>query len=389
MKRRLFICGIGLMMLIINSCKQDKLAPVENDGVAPGPIKNAIVTNLNGAAKISYSVPSDPDLLYIKAQYTTKQGVVREVKVSKYNSDLTVVGFADTSPYQVSLYAVDKGENVSQPVVVTVTPKTPPYALVRDSIAVTPDFGGLNVVFKNYTEGSMAIIVLATDTLGQFVPINTFYTKLKGGDFSTRGLPSVDTKFGIAVRDRWGNISDTLLINLTPIFEEKLDRTKMRGLMLPTDAPLGYNGIISALFDGNLGNDQYYHTGDAARMPQWLTFDMGVTAKLSRLSWFMRQGFYYTLHNPRVVEIWGSNNPNPDGSFNGWTLLASHTQIKPSGLPEGQLSQDDIDAANAGETVKFPIDAPKVRYIRFKTLKNWSNGSYVNFNEIMMWGNSN
>ena len=124
-------------------------------------------------------------------------------------------------------------------------------------------------------------------------------------------------------------------------------------------------------------------------MPQWFTFDMGVTAKLSRLTWFMRPGYLYSLHNPKEVEIWGSNNPNPDGSFDdSWILLVSHTQVKPSGLPEGQLSQDDIDAANAGETVVFPLNTPKVRYIRFKTNKNWSNGTYVNFYELMMWGDT-
>jgi hypothetical protein len=157
---------------------------------------------------------------------------------------------------------------------------------------------------------------------------------------------------------------------------------------LPTDAPLGYSGNINGLFDGNILSG-FYHTGDAARMPQWFTFDMGVTAKLSRLTWFMRDQFFYTLHNPRVVEIWGSTNPNPDGSFDAsWTLLASYTAIKPSGLPEGQLSQADIDAGHAGETVVFPLTIPEVRYIRFKTLKNWSNGTYVNFYELMMWGDT-
>jgi hypothetical protein len=39
-----------------------------------------------------------------------------------------------------------------------------------------------------------------------------------------------------------------------------------------------------------------------------------------------------------------------------------------------------------GETITFPLDAPAVRYIRFKTLRNWSDGTYVNFNEIRMWG---
>jgi hypothetical protein len=113
---------------------------------------------------------------------------------------------------------------------------------------------------------------------------------------------------------------------------------------------------------------------------------MGVKAKLSMLTWWMRQDFYYSLHNPRNVEIWGSNNPSSDGSWTNWVLLATHEQIKPSGLPAGQLSQADIDAATAGETVTFPLNSPPVRYIRFKTLRNWSDGTYVNFNEIAMWG---
>ncbi|SDF54578.1 protein of unknown function [Mucilaginibacter pineti] len=388
MKKIFFICGIGLALLVINSCKQDVRGPITKDSVAPGPISNVTVINLNGAAKISYSVPADADLLYVKASYKTKQGVVRETKVSRYNSDLTVVGFGDTSAYQVTLYAVDKSENASSPLEVTVHPLTPTVKIVRDSLTVTPDFGGINIKFFNSTEESMAIVVLTNDSLGQFSPINTNYTNLKKGDFSIRGLPSTPTKFGVFVRDRWGNLSDTLIVTLTPLFEELLDRTKMKGLVLPTDAPLGYNGTIAGLFDGNT-QDGFYHTGDAARMPQWFTYDMGVTAKLSRLSWFMRPGFFYTLHNPRVVEIWGSNNPNPDGSYDSsWTLLVVHTQIKPSGLPEGQLSQADIDAATAGETVTFPLNTPKVRYIRFKTLKNWSNGTYVNFYELMMWGDT-
>jgi hypothetical protein len=224
--------------------------------------------------------------------------------------------------------------------------------------------------------------------LGHFTPANTFYTNLKSGNFSTRGLKSVNTKFGFYVRDRYGNISDTLLLQLTPLFEEQLDRTKMHGIMLPSDAPIGYGGNIDALFDGDVTNaGGYYHTGDAAVMPQWFTYDMGVTAKLSRMAWFMRYD-YYGLHNPRNVQIWGTNNPTPDGSFKNWTLLSTHEQVKPSGLPEGQLSQDDITAAAAGETIAFPLNTPKVRYIRFLTTRNWSDGTYVNFNEVEMWGDT-
>ncbi|WP_158563289.1 DUF5000 domain-containing lipoprotein [Chitinophaga silvatica] len=386
-KRKLFNY-ILILLLIIVSCKRETPRPMILDKTPPGALSNVKVTNLNGAARISYSLPGDTDLLYVKALYQTTKGEKRETKVSRYTSNLLVEGFGDTSTYKVSLYVVDKSENVSPVVEVTVHPLEPIIWIVRRTISVVPDFGGVNVKFTNSGENDLALVVLANDSLGQFSPVTTQYTNLKEGDFSTRNMKDVETQFGVYVRDRWGNISDTLLIKLTPYFEELLDRRKMKGVVLPTDAELGYGGDIAGLFDGSTSNG-FYHSGDAAKMPQWFTYDMGVTAKLSRLVWFMRPGFYYTLHNPKKVQIWGSNKPNPNGSFDdSWVLLAETTQTKPSGLPEGQLSQADIDAAEAGWTVTFPLNTPKVRYIRFKTFSNWSNGTYVNFYEIMMWGDT-
>lgn len=374
--------------ILFVACENTLPGPVENDGIPPDPVSQLSVINLNGAADISYQVPNDPDLLYIKAVYKTKLGEIRETRVSKHHSILRVVGFGDTDAYEVALYAVDQGENSSAPVHVNVHPQTPAMQLSRASLEVQPTFGGISVKFDNSTTDNLAFVVLANDSLGQFVPIHTYYTRLAKGEFAVRGLQSEETRFGLFVRDRWGNLSDTLYSIQTPLFEIQLDRTLMKGHTLATDAPLGYNGRIETLFDGIVtDNPRGYHSGDAARMPQWFTFDMGVKAKLSRLAWFMREGSnYFSLHNPRVIEIWGSNNPDPDGSFESWELLATHEQIKPSGLPAGQLSGEDNAAAQAGETVIFPADVSEVRYIRFKTLRNWSGGTYVNFNEIRMWG---
>lgn len=389
MKRLINRLCIGMLVVIATqACKQSDIAPTVNDGVAPGPVTAVTVTNLSGAATLKYSLPSDPDVLYVTAVYKTKQGVERETKVSYYNNTITVVGFADTDAYEVKLYAVDKGGNISQPTSVTVNPLTPPYKLIRNSLEVVANFGGIDVNFQNDTEADVAMVVIAPNALGDFATLNTNYTTLKQGMFMTRDLKAEETKFGVYVRDRWGNISDTLKVTLTPIYEERLDRTKMKALTLPTntDAPMGYGGSIAGLFDGSL-TDGYYHAGDAARMPQWFTYDMGVSAKLSRMAWWMRPGFYFNLHSPRKVEIWGSNDPNPNGSFDGWVKLVDYEQIKPSGLPPGQLSTADNDAAVAGEMITIPLDAPKVRYIRFKTLSNWSSGTYVQVFEIAMWGN--
>ncbi|WP_160717075.1 DUF5000 domain-containing lipoprotein [Chitinophaga solisilvae] len=388
MKKRIYCCCIFLMLLVLCACKRDGNGPALKDSTAPGPVSDITVESLHGAVKIKYALPSDPDLLYVKAQYTAPNGAIRETKVSRYNRSLTVAGFGDTSEYRVTVYAVDKSENISSPVTIDVRPLIPPVWVVRKELAAAADFGGVNIKYTNPGEDELAIVVLADDSLGRFSPVATQYTNLKEGNFSTRNMPDIPTKFGVYVRDRWGNLSDTMHVVIKPLFEQRLDRTKMKGLPLPGDAPIGHNGSIAGLFDGSTTSG-FYHSSDASKMPQWFTFDMGQRAKLSRLVWHMRPDYYYSLHNPRVVEIWGSDNPNPDGSFDGsWVLLAAVTQIKPSGLPEGQLSQADTDAALAGQTVTFPLHSPKVRYIRFKTLKNWSNGTYVNFYEIAMWGDT-
>lgn len=390
MKNLLFFAAF--LLLCISGCKKDTIdRSAKQDGTPPDAIQVEKVTPLSGAVEVKFKQPADMDLLCVKASYTSSEGKLREFKVSRFNTRIKLEGFGDTSTYQVTLMAEDKGGNLSKPTEISVRPGQPAIKTVLDSLDVVPDFGGVNVQFHNKDGDNLAIVLLSNDTLGNFVPINTYYTQLKSGDFSTHGMQAVKTKVGIYVRDRWGNISDTLIRDVLPLFEVRLDRTKMKEVKLPSDAPLGYGGAVSYLFDGDLTNNgrSYYHSGDGAKMPQWFTFDMGTEAKLSRLVWFMREGFFYTLHNPRNVEIWGTNNPDPDGSFNNWILLAKHEQIKPSGLPAGELSQADVDAAAAGETVKFPLDIPKVRYIRFKTTRNWSDGTYCNFNEIRLFGDPN
>ncbi|WP_316818162.1 DUF5000 domain-containing lipoprotein [Pedobacter nyackensis] len=389
MKRLIYVLCAGLLLMATSeSCNETEVGTIDkNDNQAPGQVSNAQVENLNGAAKITYSLPKDKDLLYIRAVYTSKQGVVRETKVSRYLDNLTLEGFGDTDIYEAKLYAVDKSENESAPLIVKVHPKTPPFALVQDLLIATTAFGGLDVAFENETESDVSIVILTNDKLGNFVPIRTLNTKSKIGSFSARDLPAVETRFGLFVRDRWGNLSDTSYVTLTPLYEARLDKTKMKALKMPTDANFYPGNDVDHLFNDDVSASTAYHSIDPVTMPQWFTFDMGQTAKLSRMAWFMRPGWFYALHNPRKVEIWGSNNPNPDGSFDNWVLLATHEQIKPSGLPAGQNSNADNEAAALGETIVFPIDAPAVRYIRFKTLKNWSDGVYVNFTELTMWGN--
>jgi hypothetical protein len=352
------------------------------------------VTSLPGAAQLTYVLPASTGLLYVKAVYETQPGVTREVRASYYNNSMVVDGFADTLLHPVQLYVVTRDEKQSEPVSITVSPLMPPYLSVFKSLAVLADFGGVHVSFTNKTGAELSIVALTTDSTGVFDQADAYYTKADSGNYSLRGYKAEKRKFGFFVKDRWGNTSDTLLGLYTPLYEELLDKTKFREVTLPSDIGYGWGMYMSNLWDGIFSGYNMWHSADKLDgMPMWITFDLGTTAQLSRIGLWQRNQdgpWIYAQNNPREFEIYGSANPNPNGSWdNSWTLLSHHTVIKPSGLPVGQTNSTDVAAAEAGEMMDVPLTAPKVRYIRVKVLRTWTDGGYAaNIAEMSFWGDS-
>ncbi|HVI45147.1 MAG TPA: DUF5000 domain-containing lipoprotein [Chitinophaga sp.] len=386
-----YIIYAGLISLCY--CKQDITGPINKDH-APEPVTNVKATGIAGGALISYSRPKGGDLLYVKAVYSIRPGVEREVKASYYQNNLTIDGFPDTLDYPVKLYAVSRGENSSAPVTISVKPLTPPVKAVFSQLKMSPTFGGVRISFVNDAEADVVISVLANDSTNELVPAETFYTKRKEGSFAARGFNVNKRKFGVYVRDRWNNRSDTLFAELTPFFEKKLEKSKFKELDLPTDTYSGHIGSkIPNLWDDKLGSGGgvIFHTKPGSGLPQWFTIDLGVTATLSRLKLHHRDGTTagpYTGGDPKVYEIWGSDNPGIDGSWNNWKLLGRFQSVKPSGAPEGTVTTEDKQFATVdGEDFDFPADIPPVRYLRFKTIKVWGLLDHLYIAELTFWGN--
>lgn len=393
------LCGICLLLLMITACKEDRISPVENDDVPPKPVKNAQVENLPGQARITYDLPEDEDLLYVKAEYDINSEISREAKSSFYKKSLTVDGFADTLDYEVKLYAVDRSENESEPLSIKVKPLTPPILTAFESLQVQEDFGGVNIAFVNEAEADIVISVISKDSLGEWQSADNLYTKRSGGNFSVRGYPPEEMEFGFYVRDRWDNRSDTLVQNIVPLPEVELDKDLFDEYRLPTDA-VRYSGSwgMEKMFDGIIGN-QGFHTSqdsDESGFPQWNTLDLGVQAKLSRFKFWDRgaggDSWIYTHGNVKTMELWGSNDPNPDGSWDdSWTYITTVESFKPSGLPPGDANQEDVEYAAQGQEFIIPAEAPAVRYIRFRVIESWTappespNGFY-HVSEIGFWG---
>lgn len=391
MKKYLLYISVFVLSALGHSCSDENNpnSPIENDKSAPGQVYNIEVENLSGAARITYSLPDDEDLLYILARYTAKSGAVRDFRSSGYTNSIILEGFGDTSEYNVQLFAVDRSENKSQPVNVSIKPLTPPVALTAESINIKEDFGGISFTFNNKAKAALAMIVITPDSVGRMSVAETFYSSLDSAKFAVRGFEEEPRLFGIVVRDKWQNFSDTIYKNVTPIYEIKLDKSKFRPLILPTDAPATeWSGSLEFMWDG-VANDKAAHTGNVATgEPKHISFDLGVSAKLSRFNLQTKQddNHFFNDVTPRLYEIWGCETYDPSGSFDGWTKLVTVESIKPSGLPVGSLTEDDRIVARRGDEADIPIEMPKVRYIRIRCLNNWSSNTNMVVSEITLWG---
>ena len=366
---------IACMMFFYSCSEENNREPVTSDSTIPGQVSNVRTESLPGAVKLTYDLPSGQNLSYVKAECLIN-GVVRQVKASSYINNLTIEGFADELDYTVNLYSINRSEKGSEPVAVTVRPLSPNFREVFKNIQLVGDWGGATLYFENPNEADLAFNIIYEDSLGFWTMGETFYSKRMTGQFSLRGLPPKETRFGVYIRDRWGNTSDTLVRDLTPRFEKELNKTNFREMFLPGDTRNLTVFLLQYLWHPSLGYE--FITDNTGQWPPSFTFDTGCPqgALLSRIRLWQRIAddyisVAYNDRTARLFEVWGSMDPNPDGSWDSWTLLLDGEIIKPSGLPIGTNSVEDMEAWRNGHDVDFPLDIPYVRYIRMICKETW------------------
>jgi len=382
------------LTIAFSGCKEDELGPLENNTTPPGKVANVSVTNGPGNASITFSLPADKDLLYVKAVYYLANGQEMEVKTSYYGNTLLVEGFGDTNEHEVKIYAVNRSETPSEPTIVKVKPLENPIWGVYRSLKAVADFGGLNFKGSNPSKADLAIEVLILSK-GKYVPTaKNIYTSAIDIDQSVRGLDTLSQKFAITIRDRWLNYSDTLFTTLKPLYETALPKSGYKEVILPTDTPQEYGGTgVAKMWDGNIIDwPSVCLTKPSVLTPQWVTFDLGKVATMSRIVvWnypeYLNAGrTYYYGGNLKDFEIWGTDNPPADGSFNNWVMLGKYSSTKPSKSAYGVQTSEDYAFANAGISYNFAVGLKKVRYIRIKSINNWQGNTFMSVSEVQLYG---
>ena len=391
MKYKYIIGGLFIALLWCACAKEGRLDPANLDTPAPMQVSDVKVDPTPGGGILTYKLPTDVNLAYVKAVYEIQPGVFREAKSSKYTDTLRLEGFGDELVHPVKVYSVAANEKASEPVLVNVKPLTSPVKAVFSTIVFNETFGGVNVSMTNPTKANLSIVILK-DTTGNnnWVTVRTFYTAAIVGDFAARGFQAKPQKFAVYIRDRWNNKSDTLFKTLTPLYEIEIPWGTFKKLVLPTDQIdlAGPNNTIENLWNGNFAGDNFYASSNASSLPQWITIDLGKKVVLSRFKQFMRRyGHCYAASGLKNFELYGSNAPNPDGSWASWTLLGNFTTLKPSGLPLGQTTNEDLDyAVNLGADFYFTTQPPAVRYLRLKSLETYASAGQVVIMELKLFG---
>src|SRR5690606_6094415 len=392
-----FHLPLYILLLLLASCKE-KLGhdPVLRDDTRPGPVQNVRFEPINGGFDIYYDLPADKDILYVKAEYVDSKGRTATAKSSAYGNWIRIEGFGDVSEKTVTLYAVDRSENLSDPVSFKGTPLVPPLDIIKETMEITEDFSGARFTWVNELQTPIAILLYAENENGVLESVRTVYTSQRTTSFSLRGYASEPTRFAAVIRDRYDNFTDTIYPAtpdrlLTPLFEEQLDKGKFRKVVLSVDTNWdAWAGYYEGWYDESLHDvGGIAHTQGHDPFPQIWTVDLGVNVKLSRFIVHQRQkqGWAVSHGNPRRYTVYGAAElPPDDGNLDHWIKLMDCESIKPSGLPLGQLTDEDLDRFQAGDEFAFE-DAPEIRYFRLAVHETWDGSGFVNVNEITFWGN--
>lgn len=398
--------GVVLMLFFFISCSEEMNEPIGSDMTVPAKVTGIEYTAIPGGAHITYALPTDANLLCVTAELVTSRGNKLSFTSSSYKNEITILGLPTEDAQKVLLYSVTTNGVRSEAATISITPYTPPYKAVLETLKMQTSWGGINVSYQNESAADLAYYLGYFDDKGDFIEYGSYYSNQEKESFAFRGLEDKERKFGIYIRDRWDNYSDTIFQTITPLREVMLDKAKFRMLQLDGDGIYGtsnneqpenlWNGVWGTEWGNNYGDWKHFIAQDKYGEQEDATFtmDIGSLTQLSRM--VMNQYYRYDNHMPKKYNIYGLVGydddlvPSSMGDWSNWTLLAEVENKKEFSTAIGPNDATAVDIQNwlKGDHVNFdPEPSPPVRYIRFRCLESWNGRHNISLAEVTYWGN--
>ena len=406
---------------ILHSCQDEATS---DDMTPPQPVTNVEFTATNGGGYFTYTIPQDEDFLYVRGEYVIDNGEAISKTSSVYADTLYIEGLGQVKPYEVKLFAVDRNNNHSTPVVMNVTPLIPTTAAILETVQVQPGFSSLVVDWENNQQLTVQIFV--TVKVGEQTVNQIYSSNLKVDRFIIPNLRGVPYEVNVHIRDTYGNqTADLNFGEMTPLIDAPISKSTwdfLRDQLLFGDkwdyssddnpfeqtpypeyerlhqpdsfknAPMSHvEGRIEKFWDDEYDyepvlNLNYFNTGQVG-YPFSYYIDMGREIVASRFKIWQRNtwGMLYTSENVEIFEMWASNDPDPsDGILDDWELIGRYRIVQPSSVIEAN------NEARAGHEFMFYPENPRFtkpfRYLRFKGIKQFGGGNSGCLSEITLFG---
>ncbi len=402
--------------------------PGARETVSPGPVSNVKYEADYGGGVLTYTIPSDADFLYVRAEYTIDNGMTISRTSSRYNKNLELTGMNE-GPYLVKLYAVDVNGNESEPVEIEVDPLGATVGPISETLSITPGFGLFYINVENEF-GTIVDVCVDLWVDNKLVATQTYTTAAEADRMKIDNLER-DTKYTLDVKVRdnryayesgtteFGNYQvladDTLDMKPLRVIEdpelygpENWDYTltvptqnlnnvkgapktqiKISGKTVQSKNYYTFDKFRNAAYKHNEGgvylfwdgrSDTHFESGDydVGQGPDWpwcYFIDMGRQVQLSRFRIWQVGGSHFGANSGgcKTFEFWGSNDPNPgDG-------LLSELISDPESTSNGwvligrytfRVPSNDIDMQKEFEEgTEFLIDEDNPKFSR--TFRYW------------------
>ena len=394
MKTHNFLSIFLICFTFLISCNENE----NRDSVAPGSLTIENIVPTNGGGILSYSLPNDSDILFVRAEYTNSLGVDVYRVSSSHNNSIEIDGLNQNTPVIVRLYVVDENENISEPTEVEFTPLPSFIYLVQESISLSAELGGVRIQWENIAEKTVYVHLHIVN--GDDEEIRILSSDKEFENISVRGLEAVEMTFLTKVEDFDGNITDLEeKASLSPLFEEMIDKstwTLVSNLSVNGNAWEGstvnfWDDVVDTAATNS--DNSYFiiwrdQNGGILNWPLDIVIDLNKNVQIHRFKVWQRAfwyngptgiPYYYQEENMRSFDLYASNNSLD------WTLLGQFDIGDPSDQ-DGNIPQDFIDEAANGHDFDLEGVSEPFRYLKFSITSNYGSDTYVHGSEITLWG---
>ena len=387
---------LTILIFAINSCsKQD-----DGDTTPPSVLTIDSVTPTNGGGIISYTLPNDDDILYVRAEYTNSNGVDVSRASSSYNNSIEIDGLNQTTALTITLYVVDQNYNQSAPIYVELVPLDSFIYLVQESIEVNTDLGGFRITWENIQSKTVYVFVHINN--GTEEEIRILSSNNSSESIAVRGLPSEEITISTRIEDFDEN-STTLEEKgtLTPLFEQVIDKSTWTLVASQSVNGNAWEGASANFWDdvidttNNNSDNSYFiatreNNGGSLNFPLDIVIDLNKNVKIKRFKiwqrayWYQGGGvtYHYQEENLKSFNLYASNDAQ------SWDLLGEFDIGDPRDSA-GNIPASAFQEAIDGHDFTLDNTSEQFRYLKFSITSNYGSTIITVGSEITLYGLDN